>query len=208
MSNGVPNDEHEQQKNKILAVARELFTQKGFEATTTRQINKQAGISEGLLYYYFPHGKREILDAIIYQGIVERTKFIGLSFGDVNSVKDIEQQMTGFFDQVWQVFKKEENYQSFMITIRERMLLTDDQSKWLLDLMNTILGSLVEFLTKSFQKLSIDTSNVQQIAEIIMSIFQKVIYDELLIKNDRKTSSAVVAGVEEQIHVLLTLVSK
>lgn len=206
MTKGAPKDE--QQKNKILAVARESFTQKGFEATTTRQINKQAGISEGLLYYYFPHGKREILDEIIYQGIVERNKSADLSFGRVDSIADIETEMIRFFSQVWQVFEKEENYQSFMITIRERMLLTDEQSKWLLDLMRSVSDALVDFLTKSFQQLEIKTENIQQIGEISMSIFQKVIYDELLIKNNRATTPMVADTVKQEIHVLLSLVAK
>lgn len=203
MSNGAPKDE--QQKNKILAVARESFTKKGFEATTTRQINKQAGISEGLLYYYFPHGKREILDSIIYQGIMERTKFISSSFGSVDCLEDVERKLTDFFEQVGQLFEKKENYQSFMITIRERMLLTDDQSQWLLDLMETIFKSLTEFLTRSFETLQIETKNVAPIAKIIISIFQKTIYDELLIKNNRKTTSATVTEVSQQVHVLLEL---
>lgn len=45
--------------NRILEVAKELFEEKGFAATTTRQIAELAGISRGHLRYYF--GRKEEL---------------------------------------------------------------------------------------------------------------------------------------------------
>jgi hypothetical protein len=38
---------------------------------------------------------------------------------------------------------------------------------------------------------------------IVMSIFQKVLYDELLIKNQRRLSADVRERVRQQIHFLL-----
>src|SRR5439155_3764076 len=38
----------------IIAAAASLFAQKGFNGTTTREIAKTAGISEALLFRYFP----------------------------------------------------------------------------------------------------------------------------------------------------------
>lgn len=35
------------QKEKIVRIAREMFATNGFEATTTRKINQEAGIAEG-----------------------------------------------------------------------------------------------------------------------------------------------------------------
>ncbi|TAL09425.1 MAG: TetR/AcrR family transcriptional regulator [Nitrospirae bacterium] len=48
----------------IIAAAATLFAQKGFNGTTTREIAKTAGISEALLYRYFPT-KRALYAAII-----------------------------------------------------------------------------------------------------------------------------------------------
>lgn len=44
----------EEKKNKILTTARELFAQQGFYATATAKIVKQAGVSNGILFHYFP----------------------------------------------------------------------------------------------------------------------------------------------------------
>src|SRR5438552_18219165 len=48
----------------IIAAAASLFAQKGFNGTTTREIAKTAGISEALLFRYFPT-KRVLYAAII-----------------------------------------------------------------------------------------------------------------------------------------------
>src|SRR5689334_17659099 len=40
-------------QEKILRVALELFSTKGFYKTTTRQISRKAGVAEGTLFNYF-----------------------------------------------------------------------------------------------------------------------------------------------------------
>jgi AcrR family transcriptional regulator len=41
-------------RREILATARRLFASQGFEATTTRDISRAAGIAAGTLFNYFP----------------------------------------------------------------------------------------------------------------------------------------------------------
>ncbi len=54
-----------ERRQEILHVAKRLFAAHGYHATTTRSINKEMGMADGLLYHYFPNGKREILETII-----------------------------------------------------------------------------------------------------------------------------------------------
>lgn len=53
-----------ERKNEILDVAEELFTQKGFDDTSTNDIINIIGIARGTLYHHFK-SKEEILDAVI-----------------------------------------------------------------------------------------------------------------------------------------------
>ncbi|MFD1465747.1 TetR/AcrR family transcriptional regulator [Lapidilactobacillus mulanensis] len=194
----------ELQKNKILNAARELFATKGFEATTTREINRQTDSAEGLLYYYFPHGKREILDTIIYEGIQSRTNAIDFKFHSVSSVADIEQQLLNAFDQIWQIFSQQENYYSFMITIRERALLSNKQAKWLQDLIKEVRQLLIDFLTPATEKLGLQQDNIPQLVDIILSLFQSSIYDELLINNNQELNNQISHTVQSQLHLIVT----
>ncbi|MCL2564282.1 MAG: TetR/AcrR family transcriptional regulator [Defluviitaleaceae bacterium] len=51
-------------KQRILDVAAEMFSQKGFAATRVDKIALEAGINKALIYYYFP-SKEAILDHLI-----------------------------------------------------------------------------------------------------------------------------------------------
>lgn len=55
-------------RRQILEVAKRLFVQQGFHATTTRDIARAAGVSDALLYTYFS-SKQEVFDAIIQDGM-------------------------------------------------------------------------------------------------------------------------------------------
>lgn len=56
--------EAEERRNEILDVADKLFTQKGFEGTSTNDILEEVGIARGTLYYHFK-SKEDIMDALI-----------------------------------------------------------------------------------------------------------------------------------------------
>jgi AcrR family transcriptional regulator len=44
----------EERKCRILSAVRHIFAHKGFEGTTTRDLAKEAGVSEALLYKHYP----------------------------------------------------------------------------------------------------------------------------------------------------------
>lgn len=54
----------EERKNEILDAADKLFTQKGFDGTSTNDILEAVGIARGTLYYHFK-SKEDIMDALI-----------------------------------------------------------------------------------------------------------------------------------------------
>lgn len=60
----------EERREKIIAACMELFSRKGFAATTTRDIGRAAGISEALIYSYFKD-KQDLYDAIIEEKMKE-----------------------------------------------------------------------------------------------------------------------------------------
>ncbi|MGH2608837.1 MAG: TetR/AcrR family transcriptional regulator [Tepidiformaceae bacterium] len=50
-------------RRRIVHAALELFGSEGFEQTTVRAIARRAGVTDGLIFYYY-RSKRHILDAI------------------------------------------------------------------------------------------------------------------------------------------------
>src|SRR5438128_9413578 len=61
---GTHRSSGQERQASIIAASASLFSQKGFNGTTTREIAKSAGISEALLFKYFPT-KRALYAAII-----------------------------------------------------------------------------------------------------------------------------------------------
>src|SRR5215203_7262273 len=61
-------------REQILRTALKLFAAQGFDATSTRQIAKEAGIAEGLIFHYFPT-KASLLTAILANQLESRRAF-------------------------------------------------------------------------------------------------------------------------------------
>jgi AcrR family transcriptional regulator len=54
---------------KLLKAARKLFAENGYAGTQVRAINRSIGMADGLMYHYFPKGKKEILQVLIHESI-------------------------------------------------------------------------------------------------------------------------------------------
>jgi len=61
-------------REQILETALGLFAERGFDATSTRQIAKEVGIAEGLIFHYFPT-KASLLTAILEDRLEGRRAF-------------------------------------------------------------------------------------------------------------------------------------
>lgn len=66
---------------KIKEAARKLFTEKGFEATKTREIAEAAGINLALLNYYF-RSKQKLYEIIMDENMASFKKGIADLFGN------------------------------------------------------------------------------------------------------------------------------
>ncbi|MGE7949936.1 TetR/AcrR family transcriptional regulator [Lysinibacillus sp. NPDC093688] len=71
-------------KDKILEVSLELFTKKGFTATTTKEIALKSGVAEGLIFYYFKD-KNELLNYLIRE-----FSFIGSLQNEIKELSKVE----------------------------------------------------------------------------------------------------------------------
>lgn len=78
-------------KKRILNAAVKLFAQKGFDATSTREICKEAGVNLCMISYYFG-GKQELYGAIIEDMIEKQTKYISETFDLNQNVKSLSEQ--------------------------------------------------------------------------------------------------------------------
>ncbi len=57
--------DRENRREQMLDAAASLFEQRGYQATTIRQIAEAVGCTEAALYYHFKGGKRELLQQVL-----------------------------------------------------------------------------------------------------------------------------------------------
>lgn len=56
-------------KRRLMDAALALFARQGYAATSVHAICQSIGMADGLLYHYFPGGKRELFHAIVEENI-------------------------------------------------------------------------------------------------------------------------------------------
>ncbi len=107
-------------KNQILEAAAVVFARKGFHSTTTRDISKQAGISEGTIYNYFENKTALLL------GIFDRMKDLVIqeNMPLMPEGGDFRLLLRGFLTQPL-VALKQDNFSLFRIVMSE--ILVNDQ---------------------------------------------------------------------------------
>ncbi|WP_164505977.1 TetR/AcrR family transcriptional regulator [Companilactobacillus insicii] len=196
------------QKQKILKAAQDLFAKKGFEATTTREINRAVGISDGSLYYYFPNGKKQILDMIVENGVVQREQSVNRTVLKVDNLEDFENQILNIYDEICEIFSDDDGYRAFMITIRERAILSNKQSEWISQVLTRIRENLVVGVKSVKNQLRISDSDVSTLTDLIIAIMQRSIYEELLIKNKKTIEPEIRKRTISQVHLFVQLISK
>ena len=94
-------------RRKLIETAKKSFSENGYNGTSVRDISKSIGVSESLLYHYFPNGKRELLSEVMKKELDDFRKnvpdndafdiFDGLSIE--NSLKSICTRLSGFINE-------------------------------------------------------------------------------------------------------------
>jgi AcrR family transcriptional regulator len=81
MFKNAPTEKGEQTRTAIFECALQLFREKGFDATTMRDVAAQAGVALGGAYYYFP-SKEAIIQAYYEAVQAEHNRRVRLALAD------------------------------------------------------------------------------------------------------------------------------
>jgi TetR/AcrR family transcriptional regulator len=89
-------------RNRLLSAATELFSSKGYSATTTREIVTAAGVTKPVLYYYFQN-KEGIYLELMREAFAEFDSLLDASRSQRGSAT---QRLVRLLDQVFTLFLK------------------------------------------------------------------------------------------------------
>jgi Transcriptional regulator len=76
MSRNIRKEQAAETREKILEAAKSLFAEKGYHGTPVREITRKIGMGDGILYHYFPGGKREIMSVLLRESFEHRRQEI------------------------------------------------------------------------------------------------------------------------------------
>jgi AcrR family transcriptional regulator len=78
---------------RILSAVRRLLTKNGYAATTISQVAAEAGVSRGLLHYYFKN-KEEMLARVVRENVAFSVKMARSIFRESQSADDLASRLT------------------------------------------------------------------------------------------------------------------
>jgi len=112
-------------REKIVEAARNLFAEKGFDRTTTAEIARKAGISEGTIYRHFKSKKELLMECVIpvLQKIIDLTEDY---YPRENNLRALTIDL---LEMRLQLFR--EHHQTFRIIFRELMSSTEMVSHYM-----------------------------------------------------------------------------
>lgn len=112
-----------ERKSQLLKSAKKLFAQNGYHATTTRQITKNIGMADGLIYHYFPEGKKQILETIIKEFVDDRWLEFEKDMEKLTYDMPIKEVLFIFGNTMFKYISKDKNI--LVILLREQNVLSD-----------------------------------------------------------------------------------
>ncbi len=134
-------DKSQLTRELIIGKAIELFSQKGYGASSIRELAKECGISLGLMYNYFP-SKEALLDTIISESISDIAK----SF-DIQYTGDLDVDFEKYLTNVVKIITERKDFWRTFHQLRYNRELIKGNEKLVNETMLYIQHSLNKFLS-------------------------------------------------------------
>ncbi|WKF85849.1 TetR/AcrR family transcriptional regulator [Lacticaseibacillus pantheris] len=195
--------DHNQHPEQIIAIAKKLFAEKGFASTTTRELNSALGITDGLLYYYFPKGNQQLLDTILEQTDDDCLAAIDISFAHSPYLASLEVNVIQVITAIWHRLTDSGPVYELFITIREYQHLNKHAVDWISNSFAKLTARFANEL-KQVSWLTLNSTENDVVADMIVTLCRASIENTLLLTENRHLSPRLADRLKNQIHVILS----
>jgi AcrR family transcriptional regulator len=168
-----------ERKQQLLDTAKRLFAEKGYHATSMRELNKTIGMTEALAYHYFPGGKLDILRAVLQVAQEERiARIVAFLEQTFLGEPSLNQTLLSLIDGIAGQIQNDRDY--FLILIQERNQLEPEQQEALDALTKQPFQATEAYLRKLYargdlRKMDFDMAASQFLSHIVVLIVQGMI---------------------------------
>lgn len=192
-----------ERKQQLLNAARVLFAEKGFRGTSTKEINQSIGLADGLLYYYFPKGKKQVLDAIIEEAFQKKEQLADSLFNALEPTDPLREALFKIFSSAWNGVAEEANRLTIMIIIHEQPLLQKEQVTWVSYVFEHSIARLAHFFEAYVQSGELRPLNCTFMARHVMNLFQSTCFNHIFIARQSELDESTLRDVHANIDFLL-----
>ena len=175
------SEEHHKTKERIIAAASKILAEKGYEATTLREISREAQAGPGLVHYYFG-GKDELLVEVLQaagQRFHQRMEHLTQQMSTNWSLDALLTQLYERVDLEPEVYRL--RYESFSLglhnpviepKVRERLAQRRNE-------IGTIIASALENMgsTESVKRFSLDPT---LLAALLLALFDGLALQKIM----------------------------
>ena len=163
-------------KRKLLITAQKLFAEMGYNGTPVRSINRSIGMADGLLYHYFPGGKKEILRVMVHENAQKLVDDLMRRNSGLEGLP-IEDMLEHRFRNIADVF---EEYQEILkILIRESELIEIVELRQFIATAQKEQSSLPGMLAVRAGAGEIREMDYESAAEVLMAVMMNHLLSKL-----------------------------
>ena len=192
----------ENREQEILDAAIKVFSEKGYNAATTSEISREAGIAEGTLFRYFKNKK-----ALIKRIVLISSKTIGQNVITKRLGELIEKNKDKDFKEILKLIildridLLEKNKELYKIVFTEIQYQEDLKKAFKENIILTAKGMLFNYidnnkLKHNFKDVDLLAASRNLVSSVVGYIFQRTVLPELITIDREKQ-------VEEMVEVFL-----
>lgn len=164
----------------LLDSARTLFAEKGYSGTPVRSINQRIRMADGLLYHYFPGGKKEILQVMIKESAVLISEELSQIPDDYQSMP-LEELLEQLYQHFHHVICKHLDIIKILIKDGEAMKLVEQEE--LIEILQERKHWLPELFEKRIEQKEIRPMDCECASEILMALMMNHMLAQVISEN-------------------------
>ncbi len=170
--------EIKQQKiNDILKNSLKVLAKNGYENTTIAIIATEAGVSRGILHYYFSNKEDLVSKVLAYSS----ENIIQFTIKDIRG-NTIEEVADNIINDSIQSFKNYPEFFAFLFEMWCAARRSDKIKNELIICSNKVTQSIKKVLDEAIQNklLKLDIKNTEEMAKVLLALFNGIAFEKLM----------------------------
>jgi AcrR family transcriptional regulator len=171
------SDTKKQKINEILKSTLKVLAENGYENTTIATISAEAGVSRGILHYYFSN-KEDLISKVL---AFSSENIIQSTIKDIRG-KTIEEIADNIIIDSIQSFKKNPEFFAFLFEMWCASRRSDKIRDELVICSDKVTQSIKKVLDESVQNklLRLDVKNTEEMAKVLLALFNGIAFEKLM----------------------------